>query len=64
MDIVTVHVSTLRFTFEPCIGRRSFYLTATLFGKTVWVMRWDTARSPKNRFRNGPMGWTWGKRKS
>lgn len=43
-------------------GRRSFYASFTLFGRVFWIQRWDTARAPRNRFRTGPMGWTWGTR--
>lgn len=43
-------------------GRRSFYGALTMLGRTFWIQRWDTARAPRNRFRSGDMGWTWGSR--
>lgn len=47
-------------------GRRSFFAVFRCGSLRFWVMRWDTARAPKNRFRTGrgpqDMGWTWGTR--
>jgi hypothetical protein len=43
-------------------GRRSFYGVITVGPWSFWLMRWDTALAPANRFRSGDMGWTWGRR--
>ena len=43
-------------------GRRSFFAVFSFGRRSFWLQRWDTARSPRNRFRSGDMGWTWGKR--
>ena len=43
-------------------GRRSFYFALHFGRRRLWCQRWDTARAPRNRFRSGDMGWTWGQR--
>lgn len=54
-----------RLRFEPVLGRRTVYGKITIGRTTFWVQRWDTGRSPNNRFksRDGLMGWTWGVRR-
>ena len=64
MTLIAIAVHSMRLGFRPVRGRRTFYLTLTLFGRTLWVQRWDTGRAPRNRLRSrdGLMGWTAGVR--
>lgn len=55
---LALHISSMVFSFNH---RRSLYICFT-FGKTrFWIQRWDNERAPKNRFRSGDMGWSWGR---
>lgn len=49
-----------RFTCQPVQGRIHAFFSITVGRYTVTAQRWDTARSPQNRFRSrdGLMGWS------
>ena len=58
---------TWRFGFEfnsmtLYNGSRSIWLALHLGRRRYWLSRLATAHAPLNRFRSGPMGWTWGAR--
>ncbi len=57
-------LSTMRLCFDPVMGRRTVYVNLTVFGWTLWIMRWDCGRAPTCWTLDGLMGWTFGIRKS
>jgi len=40
-----LQVNTGRLRFDPVTGRRTWYLSLRVFGRTAWFQWWDTARS-------------------
>ncbi len=57
-----------RLNFAECQGRITVYANLTLFGRTLWLQRWDTARSSVHTHRHfgysrdSKMVWTCGAR--
>jgi hypothetical protein len=54
---LSIRISSVVFSFN---GKRSLYVSVVIGRTRYWVQRWDNDRAPKNKFRNGDMGWSWG----
>jgi hypothetical protein len=64
---IGLYVNSMKLAYEPVIGRRTVYITLTLGKRTLWLQRWESERSSKNRkpfafSRDKRMAWTAGVR--
>ena len=66
MTIIDLHVNSGKLRFDPVDGRRTWYVSLTLFNHTWWFQWWDTERCSRHqifwRSRDGLMCATMGSR--